>query len=97
MESIIGLGGIWYCVIYYRSAIRDPSEMLSYDLLTLTFIEDYSAFRICVSTQQPFPSETKVEILFGAIADLKRYLAKTGRWKGILIHSDICTLPVPVT
>jgi hypothetical protein len=44
---------------------------------------------ICVSTPQPFPGEIKVGILFGAIADLKRYLAKSGKWKDMMIQLGI--------
>jgi len=44
---------------------------------------------ICVSTQQAFPGETKVGILFGAIAYLKRYLGKSGKWQGMMMQLDI--------
>jgi len=49
---------------------------------------------ICNSTQQPFPGETKVGILFRAIADLNRYLAKSGRGENMMIQLDILHLPL---
>jgi len=52
---------------------------------------------ICVSTQQPFPGETKVGIVFGAIADFNRYLAKSAMWKDKMIQLEICNLSVNVT
>jgi len=43
---------------------------------------------ICVSTQQPFPGEIKVGFFRLAIADLKRYLVKSGRGEDMMIQLD---------